>query len=348
MSVLPVTSLGLRYEATDERVSTGIPRLDFMLGGKGYYQGSSVLVSGTAGTGKTSLAAQFAEATCRRGERCLYLATEESQSEVVRNMRSIGIDLEPWIEKGLLRFHAARPTQTGLEMHLVWIHKLVQDFLPRVVILDPITDFVRAGTVPEATTMALRMIDLLKTRQTTALLTHLVKGCDHPEYIELNVSALIDTWILLRDIASGGERNRTLHILKSRGMPHSNQLREFVLSEWGIELLDVYLGPDGVYTGARRQNQEALERAAAVTRLEEMERKRRIIQRRRDAVEAQVAAIRLGLESAEEEALAEIAVAEARDKVLLEDRLRMSQSRMADATSEPHGNDQRRFPGRIE
>jgi circadian clock protein KaiC len=225
ISVLPITSIGLNHESSNERISTGVPRLDTMLGGKGYFRGSSVLVTGTAGVGKTTLAALFADATCRRGERCLYFSFEEAQSQVVRNMRSIGLDLEPWLSQDLLRFHSTRPTFMGLEMHLVAIHKQVQMFQPHVVILDPVSAFLRSSNDLDATAMVLRLVDFLKSRQVTAFFTNLVTGNHVQEGTELAISSIIDTWLLLRDIELGGERNRELYIIKSRGMAHSNQIR---------------------------------------------------------------------------------------------------------------------------
>jgi len=255
ISVLPITSLGLQHEASSERISTGIPRLDSMLGGEGLYRGSSVLISGTAGIGKTSLVAHIADAACRRGERCLYFAFEESQSQLVRNMGSIGLDLGQWVKKGLLRFHASRPTLHGLESHLASIHKWINDFEPRVVIVDPITNFLRAGEESEAESMLIRLIDFLKTRQITAVFTSLTHGGGFLEQSGAGISSLVDTWLLLRDIELAGERNRGMYVLKSRGMAHSNQIREFLLSDRGIELRDAYLGTEGVLTGAARQSQ---------------------------------------------------------------------------------------------
>ena len=334
ISVLPITSLGLRAEPSDERITTGMPRLDAMLGGQGYFRGSSVLISGSAGTGKSSMAALFADATCRRGERCLYLATEESQGQIVRNLRSIGLDLKPWILQGLLRFHCERPTATGLEVHLVTLHALVRDFRPRVVIVDPLSNFVRAGTQAEAGSMSLRLIDFLKGQGITTLLTNLVRGGESAEFTELNVSSQIDTWIMLRDVELGGERNRALYIIKSRGMAHSNQLREFLLTEHGIDLLDAYIGAEGVLTGSMRLSQVARERAARVVRRDERERKKHALDRKRRAFESRMEAMRLDLEAEEEELLADIAAGEVAEDALCDDRARMARSRRADPESE--------------
>ena len=269
ISVLPITSLGLESEASTERVPSGVPRLDEMLGGKGYFRGSCILVSGTAGTGKTSLAAHLVDATCARGSRCVYFAFEESQSQVVRNMRSIGIDLERWIQEGLLVFHASRPTQHGLESHLVTVKRLLNQFQPELVVVDPLSTFVSAGSAGEVHAMLLRLIDFLKSRHMTSFLTSLTRGGSALERTEMEVSSLVDTWLLLRDIELGGERNRGLYVLKSRGMEHSNQIREFQLTASGVVLLDVYSGPAGVLTGSLAAAEEAKEKAAATTRKQE-------------------------------------------------------------------------------
>jgi circadian clock protein KaiC len=238
-SVLPVSGLGLEYEASNERVSSGVAQLDAMLGGKGFYRGTTVLVSGTAGTGKTSLAAHFAQEACRRGERCLYLAFEESPSQLMRNMKSIGVDLEPAIRKGLLQIHSSRPTLHGLEMHLVRIHKMLEEFEPAAVVIDPVSNFMAAGNALDAAAMLLRLIDYLKSRQVTAMFTHLTSGGNALEATEIGVSSLTDTWILLRDVEqAGGERKRGLYVLKSRGMQHSNQVREYHITSQGLRIDD--------------------------------------------------------------------------------------------------------------
>ena len=346
-SVLPITSLGLQHEVSDERVSTGVPRLDAMLGGAGVYRGSSVLLSGTAGTGKTSLAAHFADASCRRGERCLYLASEESQGQMVRNMRSIGLDLQAWIDKGLLRFVATRPTFTGLETHLAAMHKQVRDFEPSLVVVDPISNFTGAGSLSEAGQMLMRLLDFLKAARTTAVFTNLASGGKAQEATDVGVSSLIDTWILLRDIELGGERNRGMYVLKSRGMAHSNQLREFRLTDRGIELLDVYVGPEGVLTGSMRLAREARERDEAAARQQECERRQRELVRKRQALDAQVAALRAQFEAEQEELQRLIGAGQAGAERLHQDRAAMARSRKADDVVEspnrrPHAD---RSPG---
>jgi circadian clock protein KaiC len=300
ISVVPITSVGLDHPASSERISTGVPGLDEMLGG-GLFRGSSVLLSGTAGTGKSSLAAHVADATCRRGERCLYLAHEESPSQIVRNMRSIGLELEPWIEQGVLRVHAWRPTAHGLETHLVKLHTLVEEQRPRVVIVDPLSSLLKAGTPLETEGMLMRLIDYLKSQQITAVLTSLTRGGAALEETNMGISSLVDTWLLLRDIELGGERNRGMYVLKSRGMAHSNKIREFVLTDWGFRLEDVYLGPDGVLTGSMREAEQARERAAIHERRQEIERRRRELDRKFEILTAQTAIQRAQLEAEQEE-----------------------------------------------
>ena len=330
ISVLPVTSLGLQHKVSAERVSSGVPRLDMMLGGEGYFRGSTVLISGTAGSGKTSLAAHFTVAACQRGERCLYFAFEESSGQLLRNMRSIGIDLEPWVKKGLLQFHSSRAAIHGLEMHLATIHKLVRDFQPRVVIMDPIDTLVTAGTRRDATVMLTRLIDFLKIEEITAHLTNLTGAGDSLGETDMDISSLVDTWLLLRDLELGGERNRVINVLKSRGMACSNQLREFLLTDRGVELQDVYLGAEGVLTGSARQAQEAREKAVAMLRQQEVEGTQRERERRREALEARIVALQKEFEAEEEEAKRLMAQVHASQEVLGKDREEMGRSRKSD------------------
>ncbi len=300
--LLPITSMGLEYEVPSRRVSTGIERLDTMLGGKGFYRGSSVLVSGTPGTGKSSLAASFADAACRRGEKVLYYAFEESREQIFRNMRSIGIDLAPWEKKGLLKVHAVRPSFLGLEAHLLTMNKLAEEFAPRAVVIDPVTNLAIIGEEAEITAMLSRLIDYYKANQITTLFTSLTtRNASHEESSEVGISSLMDTWILLEDVDSGGERNRGMFILKSRGMAHSNQMREFRLSGRGIELLDVSTSPEGLMMGTARRAREALRKAEAVLRGEEVSRRRRLLEQKRREMEAKVAALQSEYSGQEEE-----------------------------------------------
>ncbi len=300
-SVLPVTSLGLAHKISEERVSTGVEKLDAMLTG-GIYRGSSVLISGTAGSGKSSLAAHFASATCARGEKCLYLAFEEAPAQIKRNMKSIGLDLQQWEDKGLLNFIATRPTFYGLEMHLTEIHKTVSRLQPTTVIIDPISNFVAAGSEKEAATMLLRLVDFLKIKGITAVFVNLTNGGGFSEATDVGISSLIDTWILLRDIELGGERNRGMYVLKSRGTAHSNQIREFVIDSHGIDLREVYVGPEGVLTGSMRLAQEAREAEQARNRNLEAESRRRALERKRKALEAQILSLQAAFDAEEVEA----------------------------------------------
>ncbi len=332
ISIVPVTSMGLKHIAGTGRVSSGIPRLDVMMGGRGYYRASTVLVSGTAGSGKTSLAAHFAFAAAARDERCLWFAFEESASQIIRNMRSIGIDLEPAVGRGTLRIHAERPTICGLEMHLVTIHKLVNQFKPRIVILDPITNFAALGSESEVKAMLVRLIDFFKMQQITALFTSLTSGGTFLESTEIGVSSLVDTWLLLRDTEIGAERNRVLHLLKSRGMAHSNQVREFLLTGHGAELRDVYVGPAGsLLTGSARNALEAQEQAQALVRGQETARRKRELERKRQAMEAQIAVLRAEFEIEQAEAATTIGQDEMSARVLAGDRVQMARLRQSDA-----------------
>ena len=335
ISVLPVTSLGLDHKVSLERVSTGIDTLDKMFGGKGYYRGSSILVSGTAGTGKTSIAAHFVDAACRRGERCIFFASEESPAQVSRNLRSVGLELEPWIKKDLLHFDSTRPNSHGLEMHLLRIHKLVDQIKPKIVIFDPLSGYLSLGDSLEVKSMLTRLLDYLKARQITSMFNTLVEGSPSELQSEVGVSSLMDSWILLRNLEYNGERNRGLYILKARGIPHSNQIREFIFTDHGIELRDVYVGAEGVLTGTARAAQEVREKAAVQLRRETTERKRREIERKRRALEAQILALRAQFENEAEEINKEIALDTTREQVLQTDKVQMTQLRSGNGPSKP-------------
>jgi len=330
ISVLPITSIALEHDVSTERISTGIERLDMMLEGKGFFRGSSILISGTAGTGKSSISAHFADATCRQGERCLYFAFEESSNQIIRNMRSIGIDLEVSVKKGLLKVQALRPTLYGLEMHLVKMHQLVNEFKPTVVIIDPISNMTYSGNEIQVKSFLMRLIDFLKTRQITTLLTCLNAGGNPLEQTDVGVSSLMDTWMLLRDIESNGERNRLLYLLKSRGMEHSNQVREFRLTRSGVELVNVYLGPGGVLTGTARVVQEAQEKAAALARRQEIEQKQRDLERKRKAMEAEITALHAQFETEKEEIERMLQQEELQEQTLLQQQVERARFRKAD------------------
>jgi circadian clock protein KaiC len=330
-SVMPISSIGLDHAASSERVSSGIPRLDTMLGVNGYYKGSSILVSGTAGTGKSSMSAHFVDAACRRGERCLYFAFEESRNQIIRNMRSIGIDLEQWVKKGLLEFRNSRPSLYGLEMHLVAMHKAIESFKPAIVVVDPISNLVAAASESEVKSMLSRLIDYLKMKGITAFCTDLTSGGGSLERTNIGISSLMDTWLLLQVIEGSGERNRALYILKSRGMEHSNQVREFRLTDNGAILEDVYVGPGGVLTGAGRVAQEAREKAGILERNQEIERKQRDIERKKVVIEAQIAALRTSFDAEKDDLEQAIAREKLHQELFVEETQAMARSRKADA-----------------
>jgi circadian clock protein KaiC len=331
ISVLPVTSVGLEHAATTARISSGVERLDTMLSGRGFFRGSSILASGTAGTGKTSLACSFARATCQNGERCLYFAFEESPAQIMRNVRSVGIDLEPFVAAGLLRFHASRPSLYGLETHLAVMHKQIEAFNPSVVIIDPVTNMMTAGLARDARSVLLRLIDYLKGLQVTVFMNSLTHDGNAIEQSEVEISSLIDTWLFVRDIELGGERNRGMYILKSRGMAHSNQIREFVLGRQGIELVDVYLGPAGVLTGSARIAQAAMERERETAGRRDLKRQQAEMLSKRKAFEAQIAALQaqiLEQDQATEHLIADTQASESRSQL---ERRAMAVSRKADS-----------------
>ena len=301
LSVMPISSLGLTYPVSAARVSTGIARLDTMFSGKGYYCGTSVLVSGTAGSGKTSLAAAFANSICDKGEKCLYLSFEESPDQIIRNMGSIGLDLGKWVKKGLMRFRSVRPTMFGLETHLVSIHKLVEDFKPAAVVVDPVTNLSSVGDTDEIKVMMMRVIDFLKNKQITAVFTSLTTDSNDFEQSEIGISSLMDTWILLRNIETDGERNRLLYILKSRGMAHSNQVREFILSDNGIALRDVYIGSGTVLTGSARMVQEAKDRSQELLDNQAYKHRQLELRQQHLAIDAQIALLKAQSEGIQKE-----------------------------------------------
>jgi circadian clock protein KaiC len=331
-SVLPSTSMRLDHKVSSARISSGVPDLDNMLEGTGFYKGSSILVSGTAGSGKSSLGASFAEQSCIDGRKTLYVAFEESPLQAVRNMRSIGINLAKHLRKGILKFEAWRPTQSGLEMHLLRIHKLVEEFEPEVVIIDPISNLMM-GNLNEVHSMLMRLIDFLKTKQVTALFTSLTQGSQKDfEQTDVGISSLIDTWILVRDVELSGERNRCIYILKSRGMDHSNQVREFVISSKGIRLLPVYIGDGVVLTGSARLTQEARERADQLVEQQSAHEKARARERLRKAVEAQIASLRLELTEVDGESAVFVSDELKREQRLAQDRLDRSALRGGKST----------------
>lgn len=330
LSVMPISSLGLDYPVVRERVSTGIARLDAMLGGKGYYRGSSVLVSGTAGSGKSSIAVAFANSACARGERCLYMSFEEAPAQIIRNMAAIGFDLRKWLNQGLLKFNSVRSSQFGLEQHLLSIHKIVEEFKPTAVIIDPVTNLSAIGNADEIKSTLTRIIDFLKNKSITAVFTSLTEGGAASQKTDVGISSLMDTWLLLQMDEVANERNRILFVLKSRGMAHSNQMREFVLSNKGIDLLDVYVGPGKVYSGASRLIQEAADRQAAQTQALAAVMRRRALDQERLTVEAQMRVLRQRMAGIQDDLKAAAAQEQTRRRAIETERKALSKIRKAD------------------
>lgn len=328
--VLPITSVKLDYAVGEERVSSGIPRLDAMLGGKGFYRGSLILVSGTAGTGKTTVAASFADAACRRGEKTMYFAFEESAQQVVRNMRSIGLDLEQWTGKGILKIVGQRPTIHGLEHHLLSMQFMIDDFRPTTVVVDPVTNLSQVGSLRDVRLMLSRLVDYLKARNITILFTSLTQGGTDAELTDVGISSLADSWLKLQNLEAGGERNRGISILKSRGMAHSNQVREFLLTDQGIDLVDTYTGPEGVPAGSARVAREADERAQEAALRLEIERLEEDRKKRRALLEEQITRLRSEFESAEKELEGRIRLEKLKMETIFRKRKEMGTSRKAE------------------
>jgi circadian clock protein KaiC len=323
-SVLPLTAATLNFKSSTERISTGIPALDEMMQGKGYFRGSMILVSGEAGTGKTSMACHFANAMCRRGERCLYIGFEESADQALQDAASVGIDLRPWLKTRVLVYQAWRPTQYGMEMHLLRIHRLVEALKPRCVIVDPISAFISRGSGPDVRSMLLRLIDFLKVREITAMFTAETKIDEPLECAHEQISSMVETWILLRGFEVSGERNRCLYILKSRGMAHSNQLREFLVTDKGIQLIPVYIGAGKVLTGSARLNQEAQDRAEALLRRQNIEWKQQELKAKRSELKRRIEGLREEYQVQERAIEASIQLAQG-----VQDRLRLEAAAMA-------------------
>jgi circadian clock protein KaiC len=303
ISVLPITSLKLNNEVSSEVISTGIPGVNDMFHAGGFYRGSNILISGTAGTAKTTVASYFAYEQCRKKERVIYFAFEESPQQLIRNMKSINLDLEPFVKKGNLQIHSSRPTLNGLELHLLTLRKMIREFKPTTVIIDPISNLISVGSSHEVRSMLVRLIDMLKVNNITAMFTSLSKQTDdnRPDMAEESVSSLVDTWITVRDLEGVGERNRGIFIVKSRGMGHSNLVREFIITDHGIELMEVELGPNGVLTGSARRSNQINKKVSQLKLQDELERKDREILRKRRVLEANIEALKNEFESVEEE-----------------------------------------------
>jgi len=328
ITVVPITSVGLNHPVTNERVTSGIEKLDVMLGG-GLYRGSTVLISGTAGTGKSSLAAHFAHATCQAGERCLYISYEESPQQIERNMGAIGLDLGEARRQGILHFLSLRATSHGFESHLALLHKQIETVNPAVVILDPVGTFVNSGLQDDALVMLVRLVDTLKSRGVTIMLTSLTHAGDALERTEIAVSSMVDTWLLLKQLESSGERNRCIYVLKSRGMAHSNQIREFSISDHGIDLIEPYVGPQGVLTGTARAIQEVRDQLEVSERSSDEQRQERLLARKQDLLEQRIAALRAEFAAEELELRQLLSSAGATRRAWSEERTRAEAARGA-------------------
>lgn len=325
--IFPITSIKTDYKLSREFVSSGVPGLDQMMNSKGFYRGSSILFTGSAGTGKTTFTSHFVNEACRRGEKCLYIAFEETQDQIIRNMKSIGIDLEEWVKKGLLKFYITRPALYGLEMHIVLIEDMLKRFNPRNVVMDPISDFTAIGGGSQVKSMLTRLQDILKARTITTVYTDLITGDIAPRQSEIYISSIIDTWILLRNIEYNGERSRGLVVIKSRGMPHSNQLREFRFSEKGIEFIQPYIGPAGVFMGSARVMQEAKDKAQITGMERDIGSKKDVLEERRREYEAKMEALKAQYNVEEKDLNRDIEAAQQNLDILLSDRNIMSQAR---------------------
>jgi circadian clock protein KaiC len=338
--VLPITSLGLDHEVFDERISTGVPGLDQMIDGGGLFRGSSLLVSGSAGSGKTSLAASLLVAACTRGESAALFSFEESPDQLIRNMRSAGVDLAPHVDAGRLSILSVRPTFHGLETHLARIYRTIVDREPDVVAIDPMTSLLAAGSQRHARAVLLRLVDMLKSKGITAVFTSLGHGARAAEMTESEISSLMDTWISLRITEVSGERNRELYLLKSRGMGHSNQVREFVITRRGMKLTRPYVGTEGVVTGSARVVQELKERAESGLRAEQIARLRQQVIQRERILDAQIDRLRAEFEQERQVLMSDLALAEAREKSLEADREYVARRRTAATLDELEGADE--------
>ena len=337
ISVLPVTSLSLSNRVSSQRVSSGIPSLDDMMGGKGFFKGSSILISGTAGTGKTSIAASFANEICSRKERCAYFAFEESPDQVIRNMKSININLDKHIKNGLLRFHASRPTLHGLEMHLLVIFNVIREFKPSMVIIDPITNLITVGTVSELKSMLIRLIDFLQKEQVTVMFTALTLNTSVNEQTDEGVSSLVDAWLMVRDIEFNGERNRGMYIMKSRGMKHSNQVREFVINDKGLSLVEVFLGPNGVLTGSAREERKLNEATDEALKAFAVTNKDREIERKAQQLESQIKNLKADFDSVRDELNKKYLEDELKNEVIGRNRDQLTAIRRGEAERKTRG-----------
>ena len=334
-SLIPITSARLEHKVSLARVSSGIPRLDTMLGGAGFYHGSVIMISGTSGTGKTTFMAHFADAACRRNERVVYFSFEESPDQIIRNMSSVGLNLEQWVKKGLLVIESRRTTQCGLDMHLVLAQNLIAGHAPKVVILDPVTSFLDIANSSDVKRIVMKFVDHMKSHGITTMFGSFTPSGLPSEVSVVNISSLIDSWILLRDLENNGERNRGVYILKSRGMNHSNQVREFLISDHGVEICDVYIGTGGVATGGARLNMLAQEKALGIKLQEEIELRQFDLENKRNVLDSKIAAMRAEFAAQEASNLKMIAQDKNRRTQVSADRTAMGKVRNVDENNTP-------------
>lgn len=327
INLFPITSNYLNNIVSTEFVSTGVKELDEMMDNKGYYRGSTVLVTGTAGTGKSSLAAVFSNSICQTGERCIYFTFEEMINQILRNMSSVNLNLQQWIDKDLLKFYAYRSPTYGLETHLLTIQNVIKEFKPHAVIIDPITNFDLIGTELEIKSMMTRLIDFLKAQQITALFTSLATTIDPREQTEIGISSLIDSWLVLQNLEQAGERTRGITILKSRGIAHSNQIREFIITSNGIKLEKIYVGPNGILTGSARLDQEEQEKLHLLLQEKETLRRKKLLEHKKALLEAKIMALKSEFDADVEEIESLIMKEEIQNKRILETRSAMAKRR---------------------
>jgi len=334
-SLIPITSSKLEYKISNAKVSSGIPRLDTMLGGRGFFEGSVIMVSGPSGTGKTTFMSHFADAACRRNERAVYISFEESPDQIIRNMSSVGLTLDKWIKQGLLVMESRRPTQCGLDMHLVLAQKLIAEHDPKIVIMDPVTSFSDIANSSDVKRILMKFVDHMKSLGVTTMFGSLTPSELPAEVSAVNISSIIDSWILLRDMESNGERNRGLYILKSRGMRHSNQVREFLISDHGVDICDVYTGTGGVTTGGARLNMLAQEKALSLKLQEEIELRQFDLENKRNVLDSKIAAMRAEFAAQEAGNLKMIAQEKNRQTQLSADQTAMGKARTVDEHHTP-------------
>lgn len=328
INLFPITSNYLNNIVSTEFVSTGVKELDEMMDNKGYYQGSTVLITGTAGTGKTSLASIFSNSICQTGERCIYFTFEEMINQILRNMSSINLNLQQWIDKDLLKFYAYRSSIYGLETHLLTIQNLIKQFKPQAVIIDPINNFELIGTELEIKSMMTRLIDFLKAQQITALFTSLTTVINPKEHAEVGISSLIDSWLVLQNLEYAGERTRGITIVKSRGIAHSNQIREFIITSNGVKLEKIYVGPNGILTGSARLDQEEQENLQFLLQEKETLRRKKLLEHKKATLEAKIMALKSEFDADTEEIESLIMKEEIQNKGILETRSTMAQRRI--------------------